>query len=199
VQKLLQNFRNLTTKPQQQVESVRERESDGLKDGEASLYTQRERSRTTQSARPVTTRVFGTVGIGCPGGSRHSDNLRTESRSNRFRDLEFVEIEGHPSSRLPICCNRVATDFETSDSLESRSNRIQDLEFVGIEGRDISRPRICWNGFPIVPTGITIVWTVGARVAKGIGKLQPGAERGKKILTSLVAGYDHPGGIQGRL
>lgn len=74
------------------------------------------------------------MGIGCPGGSRHSDNLRTESRSNRFRDLEFVEIEGHPSSRLPICWNRVATDFETSDSLESRSNRIQDLEFVGIEG-----------------------------------------------------------------
>jgi hypothetical protein len=41
VQNHLQNSRNLTAKPQQQVESVREKESDELKDGEASLYTQR--------------------------------------------------------------------------------------------------------------------------------------------------------------
>jgi hypothetical protein len=39
VQNHLQNSRNLTAKPQQQVESVREKESDELKDGEASLYT----------------------------------------------------------------------------------------------------------------------------------------------------------------
>ncbi len=180
---------------------MRERESDELNDGEASLYTQRERSRTTQSARPVTTRVFGTVGIGCPGGSCHSDNLRTESRSNRFRDLEFVEIEGHPSSRLPICWNRVPTNFETSDSLESRSNGIQDLEFVEIGAAKVfeisnllervsdraDRDNDCVDGGR--PSG------EGRKVADR-------AERGKKNWTSLVAGYDPGGGgggIQGRL
>lgn len=125
---------------------MRERESDELNDGEASLYTQRERSRTTQSARAVTTGVFGTVGIGCPGGGRHSDNLRTESRSDRFRGLEFVEIEGHPSSRLPICWNPVATDFETSDSVESRATEFKTSNLLERVSDRADRDNDCVDG-----------------------------------------------------
>ncbi len=174
---------------------MRERQSDGLKDGEASLYTQRERSRTTQSARSVTTTVFGTVGIGCPGGSRQSDNLRR---------------------------NRGATDFETSNLLKSRGTLVRDFQFVGTDSQRISRPRIPWNRGATEFQDLEFVGIEGAKVfeisnflervsdradrdndcvdggrpsGKGCRKVADRGREGGKNWTSLVAGYDHGGGV----
>jgi hypothetical protein len=123
-------------------ERERERESDELKDGEGSLYTQR--SRTTQSARPVTTRVFGTVGSGVPGEpatpticgrNRGATGFETsnllKSRGTLVRDFQFVGTESQRISRPRIPWRRGATEFKTWNLLESRGESIGDLEFVG--------------------------------------------------------------------
>jgi hypothetical protein len=105
------------------------------------------------------------------GRNREATDFATsnllKSRGILVRDFQFVGTESQRISRPRIPWNRGATEFKTSNLLKSGR-------------RKFSRSRICWNGFPTVPTGITIVWTVGARVAKG-GKLQTGQRGEKKI------------------